>query len=99
MNTTLEGKLEEFEQNNELDDEDEDLLNGSLRINMSNLDETQLTARMQTEELKQEDLQTPSNQNAPDWDDYKVEKLLGEGAFGKVYKVQWKEPFSKSSHK
>lgn len=75
-----------------LDDEridDEDLLLSSPRILVTNVeddDDVSIFLKEPVLEAKQK-----SEVHGPSWDDFVIEKVLGEGAYGKVYKVHMKQ--------
>lgn len=73
-----------------LDDErieDEDLLLSSPRILVSNVDDDEdLTLPL----VKPVENKPKNEVQGPSWDDFVIEKVLGEGAYGKVYKVHKK---------
>lgn len=67
--------------------EDEDLLLSSPRILVSNVDEEEdVTLPI----LLPIDSKMKSDNQGPKWDDFVIDKLLGQGAYGKVYKVHKK---------
>ena len=75
--------------------EDDDLLLSSPKLSLAPHDSEERSVISQWKVSPQ----SKKEEKGPSWDDYVVDSILGEGAYGKVYKVHKKEEMAEEGRK